>query len=212
MKVFGSLILFFAASGLTSVLNAADEQNLLPEYQYNGITYMSMQADDGSLMDTVWALEVEATSGSLFDLVVSPSPQRISVKALTEFDSKEWIAIWNRKLQAVDMNKGLEHAKYAKSFSVVTDYLPKMLSVGDQFSIESTVDSEMTVSLNGQKLATIGSKNTFNFWMSAWISAAQVGIYADGSMLAEGDIDSYLIDLLIDEAPSLDPSLISSTF
>ena len=212
MKVTRGLLLFVLTNMFVGGLSVTDEENVMPEYQYNGVTYMSMQADDGSMMDTVWALEVETASSSLFDLVVSPVPKRISVKALTEFDSREWIAVWNRKLQALDMNKGLKQAKYAESFSVVTDYLPETLGVGDQFSIESIAGSQMTLSLNGQKLATIDSDNAFNFWMSTWISAEHAGVYADGSMLAEGDIESYLVDLLADEAPSLNPSLISSVF
>lgn len=212
MKVFGSLLSFCLISGLAGGLNAAEEQNVLPDYQYGGITYMSMQADDGSWMDTVWALEVEDVTSNLFDLIVSPTPKRISVKVLTDFDSAEWVAIWNRKLQAVDINKGLEQAEYAKSFSVVTDYLPETLSVDDQFTIESAGNSQLIVSLNGQELVTIDSDNTFSFWMSAWMSAAKAGIYADGSMLAQGNIDSYLVDLLDGEVPSLDPSLISSVF
>ena len=212
MKILKTLLAVCLITSFSGGVHSAEENLGLADYKYNGITYMSMQADNGSWMDTVWALEVEDVTSNLFDLIVSPTPKRISVKVLTEFDSAEWIAIWNRKLQAVDINNGLAQAEYTKSFAVVTDYLPEVLSENDQFSIESVGETGLTISFNGEKIVTIKSDHTLSFWMSAWISAPNAGIYADGSMLAQGDIDTYLIDLQEGVIPALDPSLVSAAF
>lgn len=212
MKKLTNTITICLTALFSGSLIAADQTNSSPEYLYNGITYMSMQSNDGSWMDTVWALEVEDTSHNLFDLVVSPAPKRMSIKVLTTFESKEWVKVWNTKLQALDLNSGLEQGDYAKSFMAVTEYLPEILNADDQFSIEVNADKALKLIVNGEELVTLDSANHFNFWMSAWMSAPRAGIYADGNMLAGGNIDSYLVDLLGSEAPSLDPSLVSAVF
>lgn len=212
MKKVTCLLIALLSLGFSGGLFAADEGNTASDYLYNGITYMSMQADDGEWMDTVWALEVESASNNLFDLVVSPTPKRISIKALTDFKSDEWIQVWNRKLRALDMSSGLEQGEYAKSFAAVMQYLPEQLNANDQFSIESISRSEIKLSINGEELATFEADSQFSFWMSAWMSAPNAGIYADGNMLAQGNIDSYLLELLEDEVPSLDPSMIVSAY
>lgn len=207
-----SLFTVLTLSGFSAGSIAVEEQESALDYQYNGITYMSMQADDGTWMDTVWALEVTAPSNNLFNLVVAPTPKRISVKMLTSFDTQDWIDVWNRKLQAMDLNSGLEQGDYAKSFAAITEKLPQRLEAEDQFSIEIDIDRQISLILNGEERATLDAGNNFNFWMTAWISASKAGIYADGSMLAGGDIDSYLVDLLDGDVPSLDPTLVSAAF
>ena len=212
MKVFGSLLTFVLISSLAAGLNAADQEKALPDYQYGGITYMSMQADDGSWMDTVWALEVEDVDSDLFDLVAKPTSKRISIKVLTEFKSSEWVAIWDRKLQALNINNGLAQSDFGKSFAMVTEYLPEVLNENDQFGIESDGTTGLTISFNGEKIAALESESAIGFWMSVWISASDAGIYADGIMLAQGNIDEYLIDLQEGTVPSLNPTLISAAF
>ena len=171
-------------------------------YTPNGISYMSMQADNGSWMDTVWLLEVEEASGSLFDVVVSPTRKRISVKVLTDIDSQEWISIWNRKLAALNLNNGLQQGQHAKAFSQVMQYLPQQLAPNDVFSIESDGMTAIRFLLNDEVLTRMETSSQFSFWLSAWTSASSAGIYVDGSMLAKGSIEPYLAKLFAEKASS----------
>lgn len=212
MKTLTTLIAIFAIAIFAAKTQASEEVEASEEFLYNGITYMSMQSDDEEWMDTVWALEVTDASNNLFDLVVRPMPKRISVKALTSFDTREWVAVWNRKLQAMDLNSGLEQGEYAKSFAAITEKLPERLEVEDKFSIEADTENRIILSLNGERIAIVEAANNFNFWMTAWMSASKAGIYADGSMLAGGNIDSYLVDLLDGEVPMLDPTLLTAAY
>lgn len=211
MKTYSSLLAAILVTGFGFAASAFATTEEQGDYIYNGVTFMSMQASDGDWMDTVWALEVHSSSNNLFDLVVSPTPKRISVRVLTDIDSNEWVEVWNRKLQALDLNSGLEQGEYAKSFKTITQYLPKQLRSDDQFALENK-GAKLEISLNGDVLATIDSDKHFSFWMSAWMSASNAGIYADGSMLANGKVDSYLLDLIDGEAPVLDPTLLSAVF
>lgn len=179
-------------------------------YLYNGITYMSMQAEDMTWMDTVWSLELESLSNNLFDLVLSPAPKRINIKVLSSFRSEDWVAQWNNKLIVSDRVSGLEQGEYASKFMALVQYLPETLQENDHFSIEAIGDA-VRLSINDEVLATVADNNQFGFWMSAWMSASKIGIYADGDMLANGNIESYLVELLEDDAPSLEPSLIAAS-
>lgn len=179
-------------------------------YLFNGVTYMSMQAEDATWMDTVWSLEVESLSNNLFDLVLSPAPKRISVKALSSFRTEDWVKQWNNKLVTSDKVSGLEQGEYSSKFMALMQYMPDVLEENDRFSIEAHGES-ISLSVNDSVVATVSDANQFSFWMSAWMSASKIGIYADGDMLANGQIESYLADLLEDGVPSLEPSLFAGS-